>query len=53
MHYPLDTQYAYTVAWQKTQRTRAATRHQLPQRRGLLRVRAISPVDPTSTTRDW
>ncbi len=53
MHYPLDAQYAHAVAWQKTQRTRAATRQQLPPRRGLVRLRAIKPVDPTSTRRDW
>lgn len=53
MHYPLDAQYAHAVAWQKTQRTRAATRQQLPPRRGLLGLRAIKPVDPTSTRRDW
>jgi hypothetical protein len=53
MHYLPDAQYAHAVAWQKTQRTRAASRQQLPRRRGLLRVRAIKPVDPASTQRDW
>lgn len=52
MHYLLDTQYAHAVAWQKTQRSRAATRQQLPRRRGLFRLRTISPVDPASTQRD-
>jgi hypothetical protein len=49
MHYLLDAHYAHAVAWQKTQRTHAATRQQLPSRRGLLRLRAIRPADPVST----
>ena len=46
MHSLLDAHYAHAVAWQKTQRTHAATRQQLPARRGLLRLRVIRPADP-------
>ena len=49
MHSLLDANYAHAVAWQKTQRSHAATRQQLPARRGLLRRRAIRPADPLST----
>jgi hypothetical protein len=49
MHYLLEAHYAHAVAWQKTQRTHAATRQQLPSRRGLLRLRVIRPGDPVST----
>ena len=49
MRYLLDAHYAHAVAWQKTQRTHAATRQQLPACRGLLRLRAIRPADPLTT----